>query len=158
VGRHRADALALAVVVAGCAPASLPYFPAEQPAGMTISAGYERRDDRLRVSVASEGYRVEEVSLVRPDGSLVPAERLEATPTGGGHGVQVGLGMGGGWSSGGGVDVGSGVGVSLGPRGSAPYTVAVFPLADAGPGPWRLRVKVAGVPPVEIPLGPPRRP
>ena len=46
------------------------------------------------------------------------------------------------------------MGVGSAARGPSATTLAVFRLADAGPPPWRLRVKVVGVDAVDIVLDP----
>jgi hypothetical protein len=138
----------------------LPYQPATQPAGATISAAYTVVADRLRVEILSGGKRLERAQIVRPDGSLVDAQTIEYTPpTYGGGGSPISLGLGVGGFSGGGV--GGGVGVSTGGLvggggGSSPgSSIASFPLADAGPRPWRVRVKLVGVEAAEILVGDP---
>lgn len=144
---------ALAVSLAACAT-TLPYVPERQPAGLTISADVSLRDDRLLVKIASEGYRVERAVLVRDgDGEIAP-ESLTAPTDVPSSGLSIGIGVGGG-SSHGSYGVGTGVGVGAGGYGEA-TTLAVFRLGEAGPAPWRLRVKVVGIEPVEIVLDPSR--
>jgi len=123
-----------------------------------VSADYRVAEDRLQVTIATGGYRVEEAQIVRPDGTLVAPRRLEHPAPYGAPGLGVGVGVGGGRGIG--RDVGFGVGVGVGiPVGDRParHTVAVFPLAEVGPAPWTLRVKVVGVEPVLIVLDPARR-
>ncbi len=144
-------ALLLALGLLGCA-STLPYQPAEQPAGITISADVRVAADRLRVTIATEGYRVERAVLVQPDGAELAPETLrpDASRT---H-VVLGLGVGAaGAADGGRYAVDAGVGIPLGGA-AADRVIAVFPLDRAGLAPWRLRVKVVGIQPVEILLGP----
>lgn len=146
------------LILAGCA-GTLPYQPERQPFGATISADVRVTEDRLRVEIASEGYRVERAAIVRdgdteiaPDAVVPPA----GVPFGG---MSIGLGVGtGGWGSGGSYSVGTGIGIPIGGPGPSGTTLAVFRLADAGPPPWRLRVKVVGVDAVDIVLDPSSRP
>jgi hypothetical protein len=150
--------LALLAVLAGCS-GPLPYRPERQPFGATISADVRVTEDRLRVEIGSEGYRVEWAMLVRDGGVEVAPEALVpgavAAPQGG---MSIGLGVGtGGSGSSGSYSIGSGVGVGLGGPGSTATTLAVFRLDLAGPPPWRLRVKVIGVEPVAIVLDPAAR-
>ncbi len=143
-------ALLLALGLLGCA-STLPYQPAEQPAGITISADVRVAADRLRVTIATEGYRVERAVLVQPDGAELAPETLrpDASRT---H-VVLGLGVGAaGAADGGRYAVDAGVGIPLGGA-AADRVIAVFPLDRAGLAPWRLRVKVVGIQPVEILLG-----
>jgi hypothetical protein len=155
--------LALLVALAsltGCAArATLPYAPAVQPAGVTLSAAYAVSSDRLRIEIDTDGRRLEQAGILAADGAEIPAQTIEhfpAAPYGGSSPVGVGIGIGGGsWGGRGGVGVGTGVsvGIPVGGGGGGGNTVAWFPLAQAGPPPWRLRVKVAGVEPAVIVVG-----
>ena len=143
----------LVLVLAGCSStvASLPYKPEVQPVGASISAGYTVVADRLQVEIDTGGRRLERVQIVRPDGALLEAQTIEYRPptSGGGSPVGIGLGvgsfgvMGGGVGTGVGVSTGTTVGGGGGMVGST--TSAWFPLAQAGPGPWRVRIKLQGV-------------
>jgi hypothetical protein len=145
--------LLLFLVLAGCA-SSPRYTPAEQPAGVRLSAGYRIAGDTLRVSIESGGYRVEDALILRPDGTVVRPLAIEPPAPYGGSGVGLGIGVGGTVGSGGGVSVGTGIGVGTPVAGGRPYAVAVFPLQQAGPPPWSLHVKVVGIQPVIIVLPP----
>jgi hypothetical protein len=140
-------------VLAGCA-SSPRYTPAEQPAGVRLSACYLVAGDTLRVSIESGGYRVEDALILRPDGAVVRPLAIEPPGPRGGSGLGIGIGVGGSVGSGGGVSIGSGVGVGTGVGSGQPYAVAVFPLDQAGPPPWSLHVKVVGIQPVIIVLPP----
>ena len=77
-------------------------------------------------------------------------------------GPTVGVGIGGGtWGGRGGVGAGVGVGIPMGSSSSrsAGNTVVTFPLAEAGPAPWPVYLKVAGIAAVTIVVGavPPAR-
>ena len=158
-GRGVAVAAARAILpailtLAGCA-GPLPYQPERQPFGATISADVRVTEDQLRVEIGSEGYRVERAVLVRDGDAEIAPEALVPSSAGASGGLSIGLGVGAeGWGSGGSYAVGIPVG-GPGPRGT---TLAVFWLVDAGPPPWRLRVKVVGVDVVEIILDPAARP
>jgi catechol 2,3-dioxygenase-like lactoylglutathione lyase family enzyme len=150
--RPMLSALLLAPALAGCASA-LPFVPERQPSGVTISAGIALRDDRLLVRIDSEGYRVEQAMLVRDGVPKVAPESLVPPldpPT---SGLSIGVGVGGG-SARGSYSVGTGVGAGVGGPYREATTLAVFRLDQAGPPPWRLRVKVVGVEPVDIILAP----
>jgi hypothetical protein len=154
-------ALAALLVLSGCATATLPYTPAQQPAGEPISASYQVLGDRLRIEIDSGGRRIEEVTILEPSGALLRATALD-TPLPGpaGSPVGIGIGIGGGsFSTRGGVGVGTGLSVGV-PVGGGSGVVegnsfAWFPLAEAGPGPWRLYVKLAGLEPTLIFVGGP---
>ncbi|HJR03068.1 MAG TPA: hypothetical protein VKA83_15645 [Methylomirabilota bacterium] len=154
----------LAGALSACSSSSsgLPYKPAVQPAGATVSAAYTIVSDRLRVEIDGSGRRVERAQIVKPDGSVLEAQTIEYTPAAGrgGSPVSIGLGVGSFGSMGGGVS--TGVGVSTGGvvgGGGSPSEVgsniASFPLAQAGPSPWRVRVKLQGTDPADILVGEP---
>ena len=151
-------ALALAVLD-GCALSStLRYTPDHQPAGVLVSADYAEVGDRLRVELDTGGYRIEDATIVKPDGAAVAAEALEQPDGRDGGGLTIGVGAGSARRTG---SVGVGAGVGTGPlvgdarRGDG-NGLATFPLAAVGPPPWRLRVKLAGIEPVDIVLDPAR--
>lgn len=149
-----ATALTLGAALAGCA-GPLPFQPERQPFGLTISAGVTVRDDRLLVTIASEGYRVERATLVRHDGQEVAPEALVPPSDLPSSGVSLGVGLGGGRASGR-YSVGAGVSLGVGgPYGEA-TTLVAFRRDEAGPPPWRLRAKIVGVEPVDIVMDPAR--
>jgi hypothetical protein len=157
-------AMLLAGALTACASTApdLPYRPAVQPAGATISAAYTIVGDRLRVEIAGGGRRLERAQIVKPDGALLEAQTIEYTPaaSGGGSPVSIGLGVGSFGHLGGGVSTGVGVstgGVVGGGGGASEVgtSIASFPLAPAGPRPWRVRVKLVGVEPADVLVGEP---
>lgn len=148
----------VALVLAGCSRATLPYAPDPQPRGATISAAYQLVGDRLRIEVDTDGRPLEQAWIIRPDGSSVAVQAIENPPVVTGPGSSVSIGVGGGTFGGGGIGVGTGVGVGI-PVGApssriAGNTVVWFPLAQAGPAPWQLYVKIGGVEPVRFLVGP----
>lgn len=153
----------LAGALAACSSSSpgLPYKPAVQPPGATVSAAYTIVSDRLRVEIDGRGRRVERAQIVKPDGALLEAQTIEYTPAAGGGGspVSIGFGIGSFGGLGGGVSTGVGVstgGVVGGGSGSeVGSSIASFPLGQAGPSPWRVRVKLQGTDPADILVGEP---
>ena len=148
----------LLVALAGCARATLPYKPEQQPDGAKISAGYQMLADRLRIELDTDHRRVEDIWIVRSDGNAVRAQSIENAPVVTGPGPTVGVGIGGvsiGRSGGIGTGVGVGVPVGEGPSRIEGNTFATFPLEQVGPPPWRLHVKLAGVAPTTILVGGP---
>jgi len=154
----------LAGALAACSSSSagLPYKPAVQPPGATVSAAYTIVSDRLRVEIDGRGRRVERAQIVKADGAVLEAQTIEYTPaaSGGGSPVSIGFGIGSFGSVGGGVS--TGVGVSTGgvvggggSSGEVGSSIASFPLAQAGPSPWRVRVKLQGTDPADILVGEP---
>ena len=154
----------LAGALAACSSSSpgLPYKPAVQPPGATVSAAFTIVSDRLRVEIDGRGRRVERAQIVRPDGTLLEAQTIEYTPAAGGGGspVSIGFGIGSFGSMGGGVSTGVGVstGGVVGGGGSSSEvgsSIVSFPLAPAGPSPWRVRVKLQGIDSADILVGGP---
>jgi hypothetical protein len=154
----RAPFLATALLfLVGCAGHALPYKPEQQPAGARVSAGYILVGDQLRIEIDTDGHRLEEAKILRADGSELHPHTIEHAaigPTSSPVGVGIGIG-GGRWGGHGGVGVGTGVtvGIPVGGGRVAGHTVAYFPLAQAGPAPWRLRVKLVGIEPTLIVVG-----
>jgi hypothetical protein len=172
----RASMLAaiLMIAVAGCssstpAPAptssNLPYKPEVPVAGPPISAAYTIVNDWLRVEIDTGGRRLERAQIVKTDGAFVDAQTIEysASSGGGSWGSPVGISIGvGSFGRMGGGGVGTGVGVStggvVGGSGAPPAganSIAAFPLGQAGPHPWRVRVKIEGIEPADIVVGSP---
>ena len=146
------------VVLAGCSHATLPYHPDPQPRGARVSADYQVVGDRLRVELDTSGRRLEQAWILKPDGTSVAPQTVENPPVVTGPGPTFSIGVGGA-SYGRGVGVGTGVGVGV-PIGSGPSrvagnTVVWFPLAAAGPAPWRLYVKLGDVEPTRFFVGGP---
>jgi hypothetical protein len=162
--RTTVAAMLLAGALAACSSSSsgLPYKPAAQPPGATVSAAYTIVSDRLRIEIDGRGRRVERAQIVKSDGTVLEAQTIEYTPASGGGGspVSIGLGLGSFGSVGGGVSTGVGVstGGVVGGGGSSSEvgsSIASFPLAQAGPSPWRVRVKLQGTDPADILVGEP---
>jgi hypothetical protein len=150
-------ALALATTLAGCV-GPLPFQPEHQPFGATISADVRVVQGQLQVEIDSGGYRVEWAVLVDDVGAtLTPLALIPPAPPESGGGLSIGLGLGAAsWGSSGSFSVASGVGVPVGSSRASGNTLALFPLDQVHPPPWRLRVKVVGVDPVDIVLDPAR--
>jgi hypothetical protein len=148
----------LALLVLGCASSRLPYKPDVQPRGATISAGYQILADRLRLEIATDHRRLEDIWIAKGDGTAVRAQTIDNAPTVVGPPPSVSVGVGGGsWGGRGGIGVGTGVGVGI-PVGSGPAriegpTFATFPLDQVGPPPWRVFLKLAGVEPTSMLVG-----
>jgi len=144
------------VLVAGCATATLPYTPERQPDGARVSAAYQMLSERLRIEIDTDHRRLEDVWIVRTDGTAIRPQAIENAPVVTGPGPTFGVGIGGA-SIGRGGGVGTGVSVGV-PIGSGPsriegHTFALFPLDQAGPPPWRLHLKVDGAAPTTILVG-----
>jgi hypothetical protein len=155
--------MVLALTAAACASSSpsLPYRPVQQPPGATISAAYTIVADRLRVEIEGGGPRLERAQIVRADGAVLEAQTVEYTAARGGGGSPLSIGFGfGGFGSSGSSAMGGGAGVSTatsvgGGSAGGGSAIASFPLAQAGPAPWRVRVKLQGIDPVDVLVGEP---
>jgi len=151
--------LILAVVVlAGCAHATLPYAPDPQPRGARVSADSQVIGDRLRVEIDTGGRHLEQAWIIKPDGGSVAADAVENPPVVVNPGPSLSIGVGGA-SYGRNVGVGTGVGVGVPVGGGSTRTqgntIVWFRAAAAGPAPWRLYVKLAGIEPTEFAVGGP---
>jgi len=151
----------LLLALAGCARATLPYQPNPQPDGARISAAYQLVADRLRIEIDTDGRRLEEIRLLTAAGAEVRALAIDNPPVvSSGSPVGVGIGVGGGSYGGrGGIGVGTGVSVGIPVGGGSTaiegHTFAWFALDQAGPAPWRVYAKLAGLPPTVILVGGP---
>jgi hypothetical protein len=147
------------LALAGCGRTSLPYRPDPQPSGARVSVAYQVLGDRLRIEVDTDGRRLEQAWIIKPDGSKVAAEAIDLPPMVSGSSSSLSIGIWGvtGVGRGGAIGTGASVGVPVGegaPRPAGP-TAAWFPLAPAGAMPWRLYVKLAGIEPVTFFVGGP---
>lgn len=145
------------VVLAGCARATLPYTPEQQPRGTRVSADYQLVADRVRIEVDTGGQRLEQAWIFKPDGTSVAPLQIDNAPLEGSASPSVGVGVGGGGAFGGRVGVGTGVsiGIPIGGGSSriAGNTITWFPAEAAGPPPWRVYLKLAGIAPTTILVG-----
>ncbi|HEU4366755.1 MAG TPA: hypothetical protein VFV05_00845 [Methylomirabilota bacterium] len=155
---RRALSVAALLVLAGCARATLPYKPESQPEGARVSAAYQVVGDRLGIEIDTDGRPLEQAWIMKPDGAAVAPQAIDAPPVVSGSSSSVGIGIGGGtWGSRGGVGTGVSVGIPVGGGSTrvAGNTLAWFPLGSAGPPPWRLYVKLAGIEPTTFLVGDP---
>jgi hypothetical protein len=145
-------------LLAGCAHATLPYTPDQQPEGARVSAAYQILADHLRIEIDTDHRRVEDVWIHKPDGSALRALAIDNAPLVTGPPPTIGVGVGsGGYRGGIGIGTGVSVGIPVGQGASRieGNTWATFALDQAGPPPWRLHLKLAGVAPVVILVGGP---
>ncbi|MGH7389497.1 MAG: hypothetical protein ACREM3_08565 [Candidatus Rokuibacteriota bacterium] len=146
------------IVLAGCARATLPYKPEPQPPGARVSAAYQVVGDRVRIEIDTDGRLLEQVWIMKPDGTGLAPQAVETPPVVTSPGPNLSIGIGGGtWGRRGGVGSGMGVGIPVGGGSSRPAgnTIAWFLLDTAGPPPWQLYVKLAGIVPTTFPVGGP---
>jgi hypothetical protein len=149
------------LAVGGCAQATLPYTPDRQPRGARVSAAYQIVHDRLGIEIGTDGRRLEQAWIMKPDGTSVPPHAVDLAPVVSGASPTISVGVGGG-TFGRGVGVGTGVGVGFpiggGSSRTEGNTIAWFPLVAAGPAPWRVYIKLAGIEPTTIVVGAPLPP
>jgi hypothetical protein len=158
--RARAVLLALAVLLAGCARATLPYRPDPQPRGARLSAGYHVVGDRVGIELDTDGRRLEQAWIMKPGGQSVAPVAVDMPPIELAPSSSVSVGVGGGtWGGGGGFGVGTGLGVGIPVGGRTDRvrgtTLVWFPRDAAGPPPWQVYVKVVGVEPATFGVGGP---
>ncbi len=153
---HRA-LLVVLIVLVGCSRATLPYKPEPQPQGARISAGYQIVGDRIRIEINTGGRPLEQVWILKPDGSSLGPQDVEAPAVASNPGPSVRFGTAGG-VSGHRSAVATGAGVSFpfggGSSRAESNTIAWFPLRTAGPPPWQLYVKLIGIVPTTFTLYP----
>jgi hypothetical protein len=144
-------------LLAGCASSGLRYKPEPPGVGASISADYTVLADRVRVEIDTRGARLEDVQILKPDGSAIRPQTIEYPAFRSNSGVSFGIGVGGGGYSSGGVAVGTGVGVGttvpVGETRADGNTVAYFLLDQMGPAPWRMRTQLSGLGPAFFVLG-----
>ena len=78
--RHLLVALTI-VVAAGCSMPTLPYYPARQPPGATVSVAYHLADNQLRMEIDTGHRRLEEALIIKADGTAVRAQAIEVAPS-----------------------------------------------------------------------------
>jgi hypothetical protein len=145
------------LALAGCARATLPYVPEQQPRGARVSAAYQIVGDRLGIEIDTDGRLLEQAWILKPDGTSLAAQAVDAPPMVATPPPSVGVGVGGGGTTGGSVGMGGGIGFSFpiggGSSRAQGTTFVWFPRAQAGPAPWRVYVKLAGIEPTTIVVG-----
>ena len=147
--RHAVALLAGVLLLAGCASPTLRYKAEAPGVGAPVSADYTVLVDRVRVEIDTRGTRLEDLQILKADGTAVRPQTVEFPGFATNSGVGVGIGMGGTSYRGGGVAVGSGVGFGttfpVGDPQAVGNTVAYFALDQIGPAPWRMRAQLSGL-------------
>jgi len=155
--RRAAALLAGVLFLAGCASPTLRYKAEAPGVGAPVSADYTVLVDRVRVEIDTRGTRLEDLQILKADGTAIRPQTVEFPSFAPNSGVSLGMGMGGTSYRGGGVAVGSGVGFGttfpVGDPVAAGNTVAYFALDQVGPAPWRVRAQLSGLGPAFFILG-----
>src|SRR5437660_11349087 len=79
MSRRSSSVIAL-VFLAGCSQATLPYKPEAQPKGAKVAAAYQMLADRLKIEIDTDHRRLEDIFIVRADGTAVRAQTIENAP------------------------------------------------------------------------------
>jgi hypothetical protein len=134
------------MLLVGCNSYNLRYAANPQPVGANLFADYTPLQGAVGIPIDTDGRRLEEVYIKRPDGTVARPLNIGYAPMG--HGAALGTGLGFGTGR---VGVGTGVGIPIGPERSYGLTTATFDEAALGPPPWELHVKLNGLPEAVIP-------
>src|SRR5215831_3964778 len=111
MSHRRAVALVAGVLLlAGCSSSTLRYKAEAPGVGAPVSADYTVLVDRVRVEIDTRGTRLQDIQILRADGTAVRPQTIEYPGYYTNSGVGIGVGMGGSSYRGGGMTVGSGVG------------------------------------------------
>src|SRR5262245_59283374 len=146
------------IVLASCARAPLAYKPEPHPPGVRNSAAYEIVAERVRIEINTSGRPLEQVWILKPDGSSLGPQEVEAPAVTANSGPSVSFGAAGTtWGHRSSGATGAGVSIPFGGGTSRvdANTIAWFPLVTAGPPPWQLYVKLVGIVPATFTVGGP---
>ncbi|MGN6371164.1 MAG: hypothetical protein ACTHN5_23160 [Phycisphaerae bacterium] len=134
--------LAALALLTGCNSYNLRYKAVPQPANRHLYADFTRLQDSTGIYVDTDGRRLEELYIRKPDGTIVRPARIDYPGFGRAASIGPGIGIG---------PVGVGVGFPVGPKRAEGLTTATFPTEELGPPPWEVHVKVEGTPEATIP-------
>ena len=155
--RHALALLFGVLLLSGCASATLRYKPEAPGVSAPVSADYTVLVDRVRVEIDTRGTRLEDIQILKADGTAIRPQTIEYPGFHTNSGVGIGVGMGGTSYGSRGVAVGSGVGFGtsfpVGEPSADGNTVAYFALDQIGPAPWRVRTQLSGLGPAFFTLG-----
>ena len=154
----RALVVVALLILGGCAQAMLPYKPEPQPPGARISAAYEIVGDQIRIEINTSGRPLEQIWIMKPDGSSLGPQSVDAPAVAANPGPSVSFGAASStWGHRSSGATGAGVSIPFGGGTSRvdANTIAWFPLGTAGPPPWQLYVKLVGIVPATFTVGGP---
>jgi hypothetical protein len=129
-------------LLAGCNSYKLRYKAEPQPTNRHLYADFTRLQDSVGIYVDTDGRRLEEIYVRKPDGTIVRPVRIDYPGFGRSASVGPGIGVG---------PVGVGVGFPVGPKRAEGLTTATFAVGPLGPPPWEVHVKVDRTPEATIP-------
>jgi|SRR5271154_3747575 len=133
-------------LLTGCNSYHLRYEAEPQPPGKNLFADYTMLQDSVGIYVDTDGGRLEEIFIKKPDGTVVRPLRIDYPSFGQVASIGPGIGVGAGP-----VGVGVGVGFPIGPKVANGVTTATFSETAAGPPPWEVHVKVEGTKEAVVP-------
>ena len=134
--------LCLLATLFGCNSYKLRYEAKPQPSGRHLFADYTMLQDSLGIYVDTDGKRLEEIFIRKPDGSVVRPVRIDYPAFGRAASIGPGIGVG---------PVGVGIGFPIGPKRAAGLTTATFAETSAGQPPWEVHIKVEGAKEAVVP-------
>src|SRR5689334_2840075 len=105
--RKRALVLVAALLFGACNTYNLKYKPDPQPSGANLFADFVTLQDSVAVVIDTDGRRLEEIYVKKPDGTIVRPLNISYPATYRSSAVGIGFGYGAGSH----VGVGTGVGV-----------------------------------------------
>jgi hypothetical protein len=120
----------------------LRYKAQPQPHDHQLFADYARLQDSIAISIDTNGHRLEDIYVRKPDNAIVRPARIDYPGYGSSASFGPGVGVG---------PVGVGIGFPIGPKHAQGLTTATFPADALGPPPWEVHVEVYGTPKAIIP-------
>ena len=126
---------ALAFLTACTNSYELRYKAKPQPKNHELFADYSHLQDAVNISIDTDGHRLDDIYVRKPDNTVVRPARIDYPGYGSSASFGPGIGIG---------PVGVGVGFPVGPKHAEGLTTATFPANTLGPPPWEVHVAVYG--------------
>jgi hypothetical protein len=138
--------VAVAACAGGCNSYNLRYRAQPQPKNAHLFADYLPLQSAVGFSIDTDGGRLEEAYVRKPDGSVVHPANIVFPGFSRSNAVFPGVGIGTGH-----VGFGLGAGIPVGPEQARGLTTATFAQPELGSPPWELHVKIRGVDEAVVP-------
>ncbi len=120
----------------------LRYKADPQPRDRQLFADYARLQDSIAISIDTNGHRLDDIYVRKPDNTIIRPTRIDYPGYGSSASFGPGVGVG---------PVGVGIGFPIGPKHVEGLTTAAFHIDSLGPPPWEVHVEVYGTPKATIP-------